>query len=50
MDPEDDKVVESSVVREGEEAEIIRDFTGKEEDQRERDLSNAELFAQSATL
>ena len=50
LDPEDDGVVESSVVGEGEEAEIIRDFAGEEEEQRERDLSDAELFAQSATL
>ena len=48
LDPEDDKVVPSSVA--GEEAEIVRDFAGEEEAQRERDLSDAKLFAQSATL
>ena len=47
LDPEDE-VVPSSVA--GEEAEIVRDFAGEEEEQRERDLSDAELFAQSATL
>ena len=47
LDPEDE-VVPSSVA--GEEAEIVRDFAGEEEAQRERDLSDAELFAQSATL
>ena len=50
LDPEDDEVVESSVVGEREEAEIVRDFTGEEEEQRERELTDAELFAQSATL
>ena len=33
LDPEDDKVVASSMVGEGEEAEIIRDFAGEEEQQ-----------------
>ena len=48
LDLEDNKVVVSSEV--GEEAEVVRDFAGEEEEQRERDLSDAELFAQSATL
>ena len=50
LDPEDDKVVESSVVGEGEEVEIIRDFAGEEEQQRLQDLDDAALFEQSATL
>ena len=50
LDPEDDKVVESSVVGEGEEAEIVRDFAGEEEEQRLQDLDDAALFEQSATL
>ena len=50
LDPEDDEVVASSVVGEGEEAEIIRDFTGEEEQQRLQDLNDAALFEQSATL
>ena len=49
LDPEDE-VVESSVVGEGEEAEIIRDFAGEEEQQRLQDLDDAALFEQSATL
>ena len=49
LDPEDDKVVETLVAGERE-AEIVRDFAGEEEEQRERDLSDAELFAQSATV
>ena len=48
LDPEDTEVVASSKV--GEEAEVVRDFAGEEEEQRERDLSDAGLFAQSATL
>ena len=48
LDPEDNEVVPSLVA--GEEAEVVRDFAGEEEVQRERDLSDAELFAQSATL
>ena len=43
-------MVESSVVGEGEEAEIVRDFTEEEEEQRAADLSDAALFEQSATL
>ena len=50
LDPEDDEVVASSVVGEGEEAEIIRDFAGEEEQQRLQDLDDAALFEQSATL
>ena len=50
LDPEDDEVVESSVVGEGEEAEIVRDFAGEEEQQRLQDLDDAALFEQSATL
>ena len=49
LDPEDE-VVESSVVGEGEEAEIIRDFAGEEEQQHLQDLDDAALFEQSATL
>ena len=49
LDPEDE-VVESSVVGEGEEAEIVRDFAGEEEQQRLQDLDDAALFEQSATL
>ena len=50
LDPEDDEVVESSVVGKGEEAEIVRDFTGEEEQQRLQDLDDATLFEQLATL
>ena len=50
LDPEDDEVVESSVVGEGEEAEIVRDFAGEEEQQQLQDLDDAALFEQSATL
>ena len=50
LDPEDDEVVASLVVGEGEEAEIIRDFAGEEEHQRLQDLDDAALFEQSATL
>ena len=50
LDPEDDEVVASSVVGEGEEAEIIRDFAGEEEQQCLQDLDDAALFEQSATL
>ena len=50
LDPEDDEVVASSVVGEGEEAEIVRDFAGEEEEQRLQDLDDAALFEQSATL
>ena len=50
LDPEDDEVVESLVVGEGEEAEIVRDFAGEEEQQRLQDLDDAALFEQSATL
>ena len=50
LDPEDDEVVESSVVGEGEEAEIVRDFAGEEEQQRLQDLDAAALFEQLATL
>ena len=49
LDPEDDEVVVSLVVGEGEEAKIIRDFA-EEEEQRAADLSDAALFEQSATL
>ena len=47
LDPED-KVVASSEV--GQEVEIVRDFAGKEEEQREQDRNDAELLAQSAFL
>ena len=47
LDPEDEVVASSEV---GEEAEVVRDFAGEEEEQRERDRSNEELFAQSAFL
>ena len=50
LDPEDDEVVESLVVGEGEEAEIVRDFTREEKQQRLQDLDDAALFEQSATL
>ena len=50
LDPEDDEVVASSVVGEGEEAEIVRDFAGEEEQQRLQDLDDAALFEQLATL
>ena len=50
LDPEDDEVVVSLVVGEGEEAKIIRDFAEEEEEQRAADLSDAALFEQSATL
>ena len=50
LDPEDDEVVESSVVGEGEEAGIIRDFAREKEQQRLQDLDDATLFEQSATL
>ena len=50
LDLEDDKVVVSLVVGEGEEAEIVRDFAGEEEQQRLQDLDDAALFKQSATL
>ena len=50
LDLEDDEVVASLVVGEGEEAEIIRDFSGEEEQQRLQDLDDAALFKQSATL
>ena len=50
LDLEDDEVVESSVVGEGEEAEIVRDFAGEEEQQRLQDLDAAALFEQLATL
>ena len=50
LDPEDDEVVASSVVGEGEGAEIIRDFAGEEEQQRLQDLDDTALFEQSATL
>ena len=46
----EDEVVESSVVGEGEEVEIVRDFAGEEEQQRLQDLDDAALFEQSATL
>ena len=49
LDPEDDEVVASLVVGEGEE-EIVRDFAGEEEEQRLQDLDDAALFEQSATL
>ena len=48
LDPEDIEVVATSEA--GEEAEVVRDFAGEEEEQRGRDLSDAELFTQSATL
>ena len=50
LDLEDDEVVEFSVVGEGEEAEIVRDFAGEEEQQRLQDLDDAALFEQLATL
>ena len=50
LDLEDDEVVASLVVGEGEEAEIVRDFAGEEEQQRLQDLDDAALFKQSATL
>ena len=50
LDLEDDEVVASLVVGEGEEVEIIRDFAGEEEQQRLQDLDDAALFEQSATL
>ena len=50
LDLEDDEVVASLVVGEGEEVEIIRDFAVEEEEQRAADLSDAALFEQSATL
>ena len=50
LGPEDDEVVESLVVGEGEEAEIVRDFAREEEQQKLQDLDNAALFEQSATL
>ena len=37
-------------VRDREEAEIVRDFAGEEEEQRLQDLDDAALFEQSATL
>ena len=43
-------MVESLVVGEGEEAEIVRDSAGEEEEQRERDLSDREILAQSEFL
>ena len=46
----EDEVVESSVVGEGEEAEIVRDFAGEEEEQREWDLSGREILTQSEFL
>ena len=50
LDPEDDKVVESLVVGEGEEVEIARDFAREEEQQRLQDLDDVALFEQLATL
>ena len=50
LDLEDDEVVESSVVGEGEEVEIFRDFAGEEEQQQLQDLDDAALFEQLATL
>ena len=50
LDPEDDEVVESSVVEEREEVEIVRDFGAEEEEQQRRDLSNREALAQSEFL
>ena len=50
LDLEDDEVVASSVVGEGEELEIVRDFAREEEQQRLQDLDDAALFEQSATL
>ena len=47
LDPEDEVVASSEV---GEEAEVVRDFAGEEEEQRARDRSDDELFAQSAIL
>ena len=47
LDPEDEVVVSSEV---GEEAEVVRDFAGEEEEQRVEDRNDAELFAQSAFL
>ena len=45
LDPEDDEVVESLVIGEREETEIVRDFAAEEE-QRHRDLTDAEILAQ----
>ena len=50
LDLEDDEVVASLVIGEGEEVEIVRDFTEEEEEQRAADLSNTALFKQSPTL
>ena len=50
LDLEDDEVVESLVVGEGGEAEIVRDFAGEEEQQWLQDLDDAASFEQSATL
>ena len=47
LDPEDEVVASSEV---GEEAEVVRDFAGKEEEQRDQDRNDAELLAQSAFL
>ena len=47
LDPEDEVVASSEI---GEEAEVVRDFAGEEEEQRERDRSDEELFAQLAFL
>ena len=47
LDPEDEVVASSEV---GEEAEVVRDFAGKEEEQRVEDRNNSKLFAQSAFL
>ena len=44
------EVVESLVVGEGEEAEIVQDFAGKEGEQREWDLLDREVLAQSELL
>ena len=49
LDLEDDEVVVSLVVGEGEEVEIVRGFA-EEEEQRAANLSGAALFGQSATL
>ena len=50
LNPEDHEVVESLVAGEREEAKIMRDFASKEEDQRQWDLSDAKILAQSEFL
>ena len=47
LDPEDEVVALSEV---GEEAEVVRDFAGEEEEQRDQDQADVAMFAQSAFL